>query len=162
MNVLELKITSSDIHGVEEMVALLRECEGAALEELRERYARIGEILAANVARLGLDEDIFQLSAFARCFGCQVLIVSGTRSGDPDDCWRPALHRKHPPFVGKQDGQNMSWSEVRTPDGQQAVMIRTIACILGERASFAAGANSLLEFQESQRLWTEADTIDRD
>lgn len=162
MKDLELKITSADIHGCEEIALLLLECEGAGLEELRAHYARIGDILAANVAKLDLDEDIFHLAGFARCIGCQVLIVSGTRSGSPDDCWKPALHRKHPPFFRKQHGRNMSWSEVRPPDRQQAVMIRTVACILGERATFSAGAASLLEFQELQGLWTKADGIDRD
>lgn len=154
-------ITAADIQGAEQIPALVRGCEGADVEQLRSRYLQIGDILATNVSRLELDEDILQLTGFARCVGCQV-IATEARAADIDACWRPALYRKHPPFLRKQGGRNMTWSEVRPPDRQQALMIRTLAAILGEKAAFKAGARAIIEFQDSQQLVTDADIIERE
>jgi hypothetical protein len=162
MNDLELTITAKDVDGAEDIAQLVRECEQASTEGLHLLYARIAGILSANVERLNLDEDIGHLAHFARCMACEAMSLDAQKKHFGGGCWSSDPLSPHPPFFRKRDGRNAPESEIRPPDRRQAVMLRTVAFILRYDSHYAKGAQALVQFQDSQGHWSEADIVDRD
>lgn len=161
-------LCADDIEGVELIQSLVLECEylrggddtdthpaPQVDQQLAQRFARIGRILRDNALRLNLDEEINQLTALARCIGCQALSPAQQERHFGGDCWAHDPRAKAgPDFRLKQNGKNGPNSCVMPVEKQQAVMAIIALVHMRRDPVFTAGAEKLLRYEERNKLWT--------
>ncbi|MDQ1812131.1 hypothetical protein RBA41_02335 [Massilia sp. CCM 9210] len=114
-------------------------------------YRLIADVLLRNIAKLDLDEDLYNLTRFAVGLTSEIspLLLSRESLGTQHWAWRPVYT--------KLAGTNSLGSDIRPQTKQVAAMMRALSVQLTRDPLYAAGAGALERYITRNQLWTAED-----
>ncbi len=140
----ELKLSREHIENLDLLEELVFDCLSLSKAELQERSLGIGRILYANAIRLELDEDIDQLSSFAKCVAGEIMSPKAHRDwwGDGPS-WERQNYRSFPPKKGS--GVRLSQEGVLSPEQTQQSMAGMFLWVLRTDKDMHADVQAIMD-----------------
>ncbi|BBB62329.1 hypothetical protein UNDKW_4056 [Undibacterium sp. KW1] len=142
----ELKLGREHIENLDLLEELVFDCLSLNKAGLQERWLGIGKILYANAIRLELDEDIDQLTSFARSVAGEIISPKAHRDWwGNGSSWESQNYRNFPPFIKKGSGVRMSPDGILSPEESQHFMAGMFLWVVRTDKDMHADAQAILD-----------------